>query len=126
MHGHELKNRLILRGLGNEENLKNMYRNFHHFTTKTLDKKYVSAKGSVYKKTVVVSFYDTENHLITTEDYGEADLESVYAEIGKDKQITLDEAYIKNFSITAWRRLNIIDKKDIVDLNLFSEPVRIN
>ncbi len=93
-----------------------MYRNFHHFTTKTLDKKYVSAKGSVYKKTVVVSFYDTENHLITTEDYGEADLESVYAEIGKDKQITLDEAYIKNFSITAWRRLNIIDKKDIVDL----------
>ncbi|MFO7864481.1 MAG: hypothetical protein R6U85_10805 [Salinivirgaceae bacterium] len=91
-----------------------MHRNFYSFRVKTVDRKYVSAKGSIYSQTALISFFDADDHLITTVDYGLADIDDVYDEIEKTGRVILDEAYVRNFSLTAWRRLNLIPKNENV------------
>ncbi|PLX15922.1 MAG: hypothetical protein C0599_16040 [Salinivirgaceae bacterium] len=93
-----------------------MHRRFHHYTVKTLPKSYTSKLGTQYSQTAVIHFFDSENHDIGTIDYGLAELEDVYNAIENDQEVILDEAYVRNFSITAWRRLQLKDKKELVAL----------
>ncbi|WP_462281492.1 potassium channel family protein [Salinivirga cyanobacteriivorans] len=91
-----------------------MFRTFDHFNVKTVDKPYISALGTQYEQTAIISFYDSANHLLSTRDFGVANIDKIYNEIEQERIIVLDEAYIQNFSITAWRRLNLIDKNEFV------------
>jgi hypothetical protein len=93
-----------------------MHRRFHHYTVKTLPKPYTSKLGTEYSQTAVIHFFDSENHDIGTMDYGYVELEEVYSNIDKEREVLLDEAFVKNFSMTAWRRLHLKDKKEIVSL----------
>jgi uncharacterized protein YjbI with pentapeptide repeats len=102
--------------------VKNMYRNFYSFRVKTVDRKFVSASGTNYRQTALISFFDADDHLITTVGYGLADIDEVYDEIEKTGRVILDEAYTRNFSLTAWRRLNLIPK----DENVVIQEVKAN
>lgn len=93
-----------------------MHRRFHHYSVKTIPQSYTSKSGTVYDQTAVIQFFDKENHDIGTMDFGFPKLEEIYEAIEKDQEILLDEAYVKNFSITAWRRLQLKDKKEVVSL----------
>ena len=93
-----------------------MHRNFHHFEVKVVEKPYVSAKGTRYTQTAVISFFDSGNHLLVSKDFGVADIDVIYAQIEKEREIRLDEAYVRNFSITAWRRLYLMDKAELIDI----------
>lgn len=94
-----------------------MNQSFHHFRIEESATKFISTKGTEYASTAKISFYDVEDNLIGNVDYGIADLETVYQSIEDTGQIVIDEAYVKNFSLTAFRRTRLLDKYKYVDLS---------
>lgn len=93
-----------------------MNQSFHHFKIAESATKFISKKGTEYASTAKISFFDAEDHLIGNADYGIADIESIYQSIEDSGEIKADEAYIRNFSLTAYRRTRLLDKHEKVEL----------
>lgn len=76
--------------------------------------------GQQYPRTAILSFYNDVNELVSTVEKGYPSTEDIYDKIENGEAINLDDCYIKNFSITAYRKIKIIDKKEAVVLHDFS------
>ncbi len=97
--------------------MKTGYKNYH---VNIKDVKYIADNGSTTPRTAIVTFYDAEGKEINNELFGVADINEIYDLIKKGKDIILDNCYISDFSLSAFRRHNNIDKKEIVNLKDFS------
>lgn len=89
---------------------------FHHYKVVENPVTFISKLGTEYKSTAKISFYDIENHLVGNADYGIADMEAVYEAIERTGEVILDEAFVNNFSLTAYRRTRLLHKQNMVKL----------
>ena len=97
--------------------MKTGYKNYH---VNIKDVKYIADDGSISPRTAIVTFYDAEGKEINNELFGVADINGIYDLIKKGKNIVLDNCYISDFSLSAFRRYNNIDKKELVAIKGFS------
>jgi len=68
----------------------------------------------------MVTFHNEEGEEIDSELFGAIDINQIYAIIKEGKDLILDNFYIHAFSISSYRRINGIEKKELVPLKGFS------
>ncbi|MBI9068561.1 MAG: two pore domain potassium channel family protein [Salinivirgaceae bacterium] len=96
----------------------NLY--FETFDAKILDKPFTNNSGKNYPLTAVLTFYDIRGKILFASEYGHKKTEQIYQEIEQDKTIDLDNCYVHNFSMSAYLRSRILEKKSTVELNSIS------
>lgn len=89
---------------------------YSRFEVKIINKPFYAENGSSYPNTATISFFDKKNHNIETIDYGHLPTKEIYNQIDENNALSLDYCYVKNFSLTAYRRTRILDKKETVCL----------
>jgi hypothetical protein len=82
--------------------------------------KFVADDGRKCSRTAIITFIDSEGKDIDTELFGVAEVNEIYDLIKEGKDIILDNCYISDFSLSAYRRHNNIEKKEMVPLKGFS------
>ncbi|MCK5823197.1 MAG: hypothetical protein KAG95_04280 [Bacteroidales bacterium] len=93
-----------------------MISNYYSFKVNIVDKIFYTEEGNEFPKTAIITLFDKNNKVIISKDFGYIDTIDIYNHIDKNEQLNLDYCYIKNFSITTYRRLRLIDKKDYVSI----------
>ncbi len=93
---------------------------FQKFTVKIIDKPFTAEKDVVYPKTAVISFFNNLGQFLFAEDYGYMETADIYEQIEQTKVVNLDYCYVNNFSFTAYRRFNLLDKKENIKIKQIS------
>jgi hypothetical protein len=82
--------------------------------------KFIADDGRECQQTAVITFLDAASKEIRSELFGAVDLISVFDMIKDGKVINLDNFYVVDFSMAAYRRNNNIEKKKLVPIAGFS------
>ncbi len=93
-----------------------MVSDYYSFKVKIVDKTFYTEEGNKFPKTAIITLYDKNNKVITSHDFGYIDTIDIYNHIDKNEYLNFDHCYIKNFSITTYRRLRLLDKKEYVSI----------
>ena len=97
-----------------------MVTGYTNYQVEIRDEKYITDDGRKYPRTANVMLFDEKGEEIGNELFGDVDIETLYSLISEGKPLILDKCYIKDFSLSAYRRLNRIEKKEPVFINSFS------
>lgn len=90
-------------------------------SVRIIDREFQNESGFCFEKTAIVTFYNEVIGDGITNDYGYVPTSIIYDLIDDPTTgINLDDCYIENFSLTAYRRTRILHKKDTVVLKGFS------
>lgn len=84
------------------------------------DRYFINDAGVKFPQTATVTIYDNDEKSIYSNDYGFLPTEEIYNLLDGEDTVNLDNCYVKNFSLTAYRRTRIIHKKEIINLKGFS------
>lgn len=84
------------------------------------DEKYEFESGVTSMQTVTIQFVDREGDEIKRKSYGLVDVNSIYEKIEKGEEINLNHAYVKNFSLTEYRKLHQLDERTAIYIEKFS------
>ncbi len=84
------------------------------------DKPFTDELGNTFKKTAEVTFYDHFGKELDCRDYGYIDANEIYNRIHETGRLCLDNCFVRNFSFTAFRRLQLLDKKEVVKIKSLS------
>lgn len=90
------------------------------FVVSIIDREFINDAGFPFAKTAIVRITDREENTIHVNDYGYMETADLYDRIDAGQQINLDNCYVKNFSMTAYRRSRLLHKKQMVELIGFS------
>ena len=82
--------------------------------------KFVAEDGRTCSNTAVITFHDDDGEEVASELFGAIDINEVYNLIREGMEINLDNYYIPEFSLSSFRRLNGIEKKELVLIKGFS------
>jgi len=93
------------------------YTNYH---VEVKNVKFIADDGRICPRTAIVSFHDKKGEEIGNELFGAIDINQVYSMIKDGADLNFDNFYISDFSISAYRRHNGIDKKELIPLKGFS------
>ena len=69
-----------------------------------------------FTETAKISFFDINNNLIETKKYGIVNLDVIYDKILKQEPIDISRCYIKNFSLSQYRKLNDLPANEKINL----------
>jgi len=89
---------------------------YSRFEVKIINKPFYTEGDVNYPATAVISFFDEQGRFLIAEDFGYLTTRQVYSQIDETGSLNLDYCYIKNFSITAFRRLRLIEKGEYIEL----------
>lgn len=78
-----------------------------------------SEEGFISDKTVIVRKFRS-NKKVSTSRFGLRDTEAIYKDIQEGKAIHLNCAYVKNFSLTEYRKIYNLAEQDVVTLHNFT------
>lgn len=90
---------------------------YSHFKVKIVEKPFYAETGANYPNTAIITFFDEKERVLSTADFGYLSTNEIYNQIDNNNSISLDYCYVKNFSITAYRRTRILHKKEVVLLD---------
>lgn len=93
---------------------------FHNFSVKIIQKPFYTEGNVSYPSTAFITFFDNNGKFISSHDYGYISTDEIYAQIERDACVNLDYCYVNNFSFTAFRRVNLMGKKECVELKSIS------
>jgi hypothetical protein len=82
--------------------------------------KFITDDGRKYPRTANVMLFNKEGDVIGNELFGYVDIDELYNMIKDGKPLILDKCYIKDFSLSAYKRINRIEKKEHVLIKGFS------
>ncbi|TAL73599.1 MAG: hypothetical protein EPN88_04350, partial [Bacteroidetes bacterium] len=82
--------------------------------------KFIADDGRTFPRTAIVTFTDDKGEEIGSELFGAVDINMVYTMIKEGTDLNLDNCYIPEFSLSSFRRVNGIDKKELVPIKGFS------
>ena len=94
-----------------------MVTGYSNYQVKISNEAYISEDGRSYPSTAVVSLLDEKGEETGHESFGIVDIDQIYSMIREGKSLVLDNCYVRDFSLSAYRKQNGIEKR---------EPVRIN
>lgn len=89
---------------------------YSRFQVKIIDKIFYSETGIQYPNTAIISYFDDKQREINCVDYGYLSTNQIYDRIAENKKIELDCCYVHNFSLTAFRRMHLINKKEMLPI----------
>ncbi len=89
---------------------------YFRFEVEIVNKQYVYSATIEYPYTAVITFFNERNKRLHTEDYGYMPTEAIYDKLETNNYLEIPKCYIKNFSLTAYRRLRLMHKHDYVML----------
>jgi len=93
------------------------YSNYH---IEIRNVKFIADDGRNCPRTAMVTFHNEEGEEVNSELFGVVDINTVYTMIKEGKDVILDDYYIQEFSLSTYRRINGIEKKDLVQIKGFS------
>ena len=93
------------------------YSNYH---VEIRNVKFIADDGRTCPKTAMVRFYDEKGEEVDSELFGAVDINLLYSNIREGKDLILDNFYIHEFSVSSYRRINGIEKKELVPIKGFS------
>jgi hypothetical protein len=93
------------------------YSNYH---VEIRNVKFIADDGRTCPRTAIVSFHNEEGEEVDSELFGAIDINQIYTIIKEGKDLVLDNFYIHAFSISSYKRINGIDKKELVPIKGFS------
>jgi len=92
----------------------------NRYVVNIVDRIFVNDSGFSFPQTAIVTIYDENQNNIFSSDYGYLTTEKIYDLIEQNAEINLDNCYVSNFSITAYRRSRIVHKTSFIELKGFS------
>jgi len=92
----------------------------NRFHIKIKNTKFVNDDGYEFTHTATVTIFDKNENIVFSEDYGHLPTNKIYDLIDTGDLINLNQCYIENFSLTAYRRTRLIHKESTVKLKGFS------
>src|SRR5664279_3135470 len=93
------------------------YSNFH---VEIRNVKFIADDGRTCSRTAMVSFHNEAGEEIDSELFGVADINQIYATIKEGGDLNLDNFYIHEFSLSSYRSINGLEKKEPIELKGFS------
>ena len=97
-----------------------MITGYTNYQVEIRNDKFIADDGRKYPRTANVMLLDEKGDEIGNELFGDVDTDELYAMIKEGKTLNLDKCYIKDFSLSAYRRINGIEKKELVSIKGFS------
>lgn len=97
-----------------------MLTSYDHFKVEIKNVKYFAEDGRVCPRTAIISFYDSTGKEIGNELFGVIEKQDIFKMIEEGKDLILDNLYISDFSLSAYRRIHNLDKKSPVRINNLS------
>jgi hypothetical protein len=82
--------------------------------------KFIADDGRTCSNTAVITFHNDKGEEIGSELFGAIDINQLYAMIREGRDINLDNFYVPEFSLSFFRLLNGIEKKELVLIKGFS------
>lgn len=82
--------------------------------------KFIADDGRTCPRTAMVTFHNEEGEEINSELFGAIDVDQIFNSIKNGGDLNLDNFYIREFSVSSYRRINGLDKKALVPLKGFS------
>jgi hypothetical protein len=82
--------------------------------------KFIADDGRTCPRTAMVTFLNEKGEEVDSELFGAIDINQIYAIIKEEKDLILDNFYIHALSISSYRRINGIEKKELVLIKGFS------
>jgi hypothetical protein len=93
---------------------------YSDFRVEIKNVKFTSDDGRSCPRTAIVTFINSKGKDINTELFGVIDVNVIYELIKKDKEVILDNFYVSDFSLSAYRRQNNVEKKTVIPIKSFS------
>ncbi len=97
-----------------------MITDYHSYKVEIKDIPFTTQGGKVREKTALLSFFNKIGDLISFEEFGFIETRHIYDMIEEGEELNLDYCYVHNFSLTAYRRYAILEKKVEVEIKGFS------
>jgi len=97
-----------------------MFSNYSSFIVEIKNIKFITDESVVIQKTAIITFHDLEKKKSSMELLGYIDTEEIYKLIDKKKPINLNHCYVSNFSLSNYRNLRNLGKKEYLKLFGFS------
>lgn len=97
-----------------------MITGYSNYRVEITENEFVTEDNRSCKQTANVRFFDRDGKEIGYESYGVADVQSIYRMICEGADINIDNFYVRDFSLSAYRHLHSIEKKGLVPLFNFS------
>lgn len=97
-----------------------MVTGYTSYKTEIKNVKFIAGDGRTCKQTAIVTLYGSNGEEIGSELFGVIEISEIYRMIKEGDELNLDNCYISDFSLSAYRRYNGLDKKDFVKLKKFS------
>lgn len=82
--------------------------------------KFIADDGRTFPRTAIITFYDRNGAEINCELLGSVDIRQIYELIKSGKELILDNCYISDFSLSSFRRLTGVEKKERIRLQKLS------
>jgi uncharacterized protein YjbI with pentapeptide repeats len=93
---------------------------YANYQVSVKNENFTSSDGRTCRKTALISIYTKKGEILGQNSFGVIDPDTIYEMISSGSQIVLDEFYIADFSLSAYRLRHNIDKKEPVIINGFS------
>ncbi len=97
-----------------------MVTGYSTFRTEIKNVKFIADDGRTCPRTAIVTLFGSDGEEIGSELFGAVEMTGLFKLIKEGKDLNLDNLYISEFSLSAYRRHNGLDKKDYVFLKKFS------
>jgi uncharacterized protein YjbI with pentapeptide repeats len=89
------------------------------FKVSILENPFTSSDGTVYRNTIQIDFFDANGRKKETKHYGYLHADTIYEMMETDQPISLNECYVKNFSLAEFRKRNSLTEHLPVTLKKF-------
>jgi len=93
------------------------YSNYH---VEIKNVKFIADDGRTCPRTSIITFFDDKGEEIGSELFGAIDINLIYKIIKDGKDLVLDNYYIPELSVSSYRGINGIEKKELVLIKGFS------
>ena len=97
-----------------------MVTDYSNYRVEVRNVKFIADDGRTCPRTAMVSFHNDEGEEIDSELFGAIDVTQIFSMIREGQVINLDNYYIHEFSLSSYRRINGMEKKDLVSIKGFS------
>lgn len=94
--------------------------NFFTFKIKLKDKPFKTSENIIYTQTAAISFFNEYSQEISYVELGYVQADEIYNKIYQNEAINLNETYIDNFSIAAYKKKYEINETDAIEIFDFS------
>jgi len=97
-----------------------MVTGYSNYRVEVRNVKFIADDGRTCPRTAMISFHNKEGEEIDSELFGAVDINQIYSIIKEGKDLILDNFYIHEFSLSSYRQINGIEKKELVQIKGFS------